>query len=138
MAIKKKRPPWLAVVAGILRKKNLVLLGQRPEYKSLPGMWEFPGGKIELGELPEEALKRELKEELGIDAEIGPLRIATTHDYKGLGVVLLFYEVNFWKGSPKAQHHLELKWVKASDLHQTLLPAANQRVLSEIIKVLST
>ena len=69
---RKKRPNWLPVVAGVLIKDGKTLLGQRPEHKSLPGLWEFPGGKIELGETPEQALRRELKEELAIEADIGP------------------------------------------------------------------
>ena len=112
------------------------LLGQRPEHKSLPGLWEFPGGKIELGELPEEALRRELQEELAIDADIGPLRIATTHKYGDVGVLLFFFEIRFWKGSPKAEHHLELKWVDKEELVQQKLPDANQIVLPQIVEIL--
>jgi 8-oxo-dGTP diphosphatase len=133
---KKRRTPWLPVVAGILIKDRKVLLGQRPEHKSLPGLWEFPGGKIELGERPELALKRELSEELGIEAEIGTLRIATTHSYEEMGVLLLFYEVKFWKGQPKAVHHLELKWVTMEELRHENLPEANKAVLPDILRVM--
>ena len=136
MSLRKKRPNWLPVVAGILIKDGKVLLGQRPEHKSLPGLWEFPGGKIELGESPEEAIRRELKEELGIDADIGQLRIATTHQYGEVGVLLLFFEVRFWKGSPKAEHHLELKWVNKEELVQQKLPDANQSVLPQIVELI--
>ena len=65
----KKRPHWIPVVAGLIRRKDSFLLGLRPTGHSLPGVWEFPGGKIELGESPEEALKRELREELGIEIQ---------------------------------------------------------------------
>jgi 8-oxo-dGTP diphosphatase len=138
MAVKrKKRPQWLPVVAGILIKDGKVLLGQRPEHKSLPGLWEFPGGKIELGESPEAALQRELQEELGLDVDVGPLRIATTHNYAGVGVLLLFYEIRFWKGSPKPVHHLELKWTAGEDLPKEQLPEANRLVLPQIMALIA-
>jgi 8-oxo-dGTP diphosphatase len=133
---RKKRPNWLPVVAGILIKDGKTLLGQRPEHKSLPGLWEFPGGKIELNESPEEALRRELDEELGIQADIGELKIATTHTYGEVGVLLLFFEVRFWKGAPSAKHHLEIKWVDKDELVQQKLPDANQIVLPRIVELL--
>jgi 8-oxo-dGTP diphosphatase len=107
----KKRPTWIPVVAGLMRRQGKVLVGQRPEGASLAGAWEFPGGKIELGEMPEEALARELKEELGIDAEIGPLKFAASHTYGKTGILFLFFEVKYWKGQIKTQQHLDLRWV---------------------------
>ena len=132
--LKPKRASWLPVVAAIIRKENKVLLGQRPPGKSLGGLWEFPGGKIELGESPEKALHRELKEELGIDADIGELRVVTTHNYGEVGVLLVFFEVNFWKGEPKNIYHSQLKWVTVEELRQTELPEANKLVLHKIIE----
>lgn len=136
MTPKPKRQSWLPVVAAIIRREKKVLLGLRPESGSLAGLWEFPGGKIESGELPEVALARELKEELNIDAEIGPLRIATTHSYGEVGIIILFYEVNFWKGQPQASHHTDLKWVDASELPRMSLPDANRNVLHKIMALL--
>jgi 8-oxo-dGTP diphosphatase len=130
---KPKRPSWLPVVAAIIRREKKVLLGLRPESGSLAGLWEFPGGKIEPGELPEKAIARELKEELNIDAEIGPLRFATTHNYGEVGIIILFYEVNYWKGQPQASHHTELKWVNVSELPHMALPDANRNVLDKIM-----
>lgn len=131
--IKQKRASWLAVVAAIIKKDKKVLLGQRPPKKSLAGLWEFPGGKIELGEQPETALRRELKEELGIDAEIGSLKVVTTHNYGDVGVILVFYEVQFWKGEPKSIYHSELKWVTVDELKAIELPEANKQVLPELM-----
>ncbi|AGH94893.1 (deoxy)nucleoside triphosphate pyrophosphohydrolase [Pseudobdellovibrio exovorus] len=125
---------WIPVSAGILKKDNLILVGQRPENHTLAGLWEFPGGKIELGESPEEALVRELNEELGIIAEVGDLKIACTHSYSDVGIIILFYEVLFWKGEPKTQHHINLKWVKPSELPQMNIPDANRRNLDRIYK----
>ncbi|MCB0349824.1 MAG: (deoxy)nucleoside triphosphate pyrophosphohydrolase [Bdellovibrionales bacterium] len=131
-----KRHPWLPVVAAIIRREKSVLLGLRPSGGSLAGKWEFPGGKIEIGEQPEIALARELKEELGIDAEIGPLRFSATHHYGEVGVIILFYEVNYWKGQPSPLHHSEVKWVLAEEIHKLQLPDANRNVLDKIVKLL--
>lgn len=133
---KTKRSPWLPVVAGIIKREKKVLLGRRPQGGNLPGLWEFPGGKIELGEVPEKALARELLEELNIQAEIGPLKFATTHNYGEVGVLILFYEINFWKGQPEAAHHDEIKWVGPDELLKLPLPEANRNVLDRILPLL--
>ncbi len=132
----KKRPHWIPVVAALIRRNNSLLLGLRPEGHNLAGLWEFPGGKIEIGESPEAALQRELREELGIEAEVGGLKLATTHSFGNTGIVLLFFEVNFWKGEPKTCHHSELKWVLIEELKNYQLPEANQKILSHILSVL--
>jgi 8-oxo-dGTP diphosphatase len=131
-----KRPIWIPVVTGLIRKGGKVLVGQRPIGHSLAGQWEFPGGKIEKGETPEAALARELNEELGIDAEVGILKLASTHSYGDTGILILFYEVLFWKGEPKAQHHMDLKWVEPSELHSLAIPDANRRILGRLIDCL--
>lgn len=125
---------WIPVVAGILKKGDLILIGQRPETHTLGGLWEFPGGKIEMGETPEYALARELQEELGIDAEIGDLKLACTHSYGDVGILILFYEVMFWKNEPKAQHHTGLEWIKPDDLAKKNIPEANRKNLPRIFK----
>jgi 8-oxo-dGTP diphosphatase len=125
---------WIPVSAGILKKDNLILVGQRPENHTLAGLWEFPGGKIELGESPEQALARELNEELGIEAEVGELKIACTHSYSDVGIIILFYEILFWKGEPKTKHHINLQWVKPSELPNMKIPDANRKNLSRIYK----
>ena len=135
--MKKKRPNWIPVVAAMIRKNDEVLLGQRPPEGSLPGVWEFPGGKIEAGESPEEALNRELNEELGIDADIGDLKFSITHHYGDVGILLLFYEVQYWKLEPKAIHHTELKWIPVKDLDTVDLPEANRKGIKLIWKALT-
>lgn len=132
----KKRNVWIPVVAGLIRRQGKVLVGQRPEGASLARTWEFPGGKIELGESPEAALARELKEELGIEAEIGPLKFAASHTYGKTGILFLFFEVKYWKGQIKTQQHLDLKWVSPKDLSTLELPEANSKFLSRILEVL--
>lgn len=131
-----KKNHWIPVVAGFMRKEGKILVGQRPENHSLAGQWEFPGGKIEIGETPEQALARELSEELGIQAEIGDLKLACTHSYSDVGIVILFFEVLYWKGQPKAQHHLMLEWIYPEELKLRNIPEANRKILDKIYKAL--
>jgi 8-oxo-dGTP diphosphatase len=132
----KKRNVWVPVVAGLIRRQGKDLVGQRPEGASLARTWEFPGGKIELGESPEEALARELSEELGIQAEIGPLKFAASHTYGKTGILFLFFEVKYWKGQIKPQQHLDLRWVSPKELGGLELPEANSKFLNQILEVL--
>ncbi len=131
-----RKAHWIPVVAGFVRKGNMVLVGQRPENHSLAGQWEFPGGKIESGETPEEALARELSEELGIEAEVGDLKLACTHHYGEVNILILFFEILFWKGEPKAKHHLMLEWIEPMDLLKRPIPEANRKILDRIFKAL--
>lgn len=133
---KKARGSWVPVVAGLLRRQGKVLVGQRPASSTLPNVWEFPGGKIELGESPEEALQRELREELGIEAEVGPLKFAGSHAYGSTGILFLFFEVKYWKGQIKHQQHPDLKWVTPKELVQLELPEANRKFLPQILELL--
>jgi 8-oxo-dGTP diphosphatase len=130
------RKNWIPVVAGFLKKDNLILLGQRPENQSLPGQWEFPGGKIELGESPEFALQRELQEELGIDAKIGEIKLSVTHCYNDVGIVILFYDVPYWKGEPKPRHHMKIEWINPNEMAQKTIPETNRKHLDRILKII--
>lgn len=132
MTAKRKRPTWIPVVAGIIRRGDEVLLGKRPEGTSMAGVWEFPGGKIEPGEKPQDALKRELFEELAIDAEVGELKFATSHQYGETNILLMFFEVSYWKGEPKTAHHDDLAWSQISRLATVNLPDANREALDQI------
>jgi len=134
---KRKRGYWIPVVTAMMRRGDEVLLGLRPEGHNLAGYWEFPGGKVEPGEEPEAALKRELQEELGIEAEIGDIRFTGIHSYGDTGIMLLFFEVPYWKGEPKTVHHSGLKWVKISDLKHEHLPEANMKLLDKIVHALN-
>jgi 8-oxo-dGTP diphosphatase len=131
-----KRPTWIPVVTGLIRRGDKLLVGQRPVGHSLAGQWEFPGGKIEKNETPEQALARELDEELGIEAEVGQLKLASTHTYGDTGIVILFYEVLFWKREPRTIHHMELRWVTPDELKKLLIPDANKKILDRILETL--
>lgn len=133
---RQKKAHWIPVVAGFLKKDGKILVGQRPESHSLAGQWEFPGGKIEPGETPEQALARELEEELGIEAKIGDLKLACTHSYGEVGILILFFEVNFWKKEPKAIHHMMLEWIYPEELKDRNIPEANRKILDRIFQAL--
>lgn len=132
----RKRPQWIPVVAGIIKKGTKVLVGLRPQDNTLPGKWEFPGGKIELNESPEMALSRELKEELGIDAEIAELKLAITHTYSEVGILILFYEVRYWQGEPKPVHHMKIQWIEPHELSDLDIPDANRKVLPQLLHLI--
>jgi 8-oxo-dGTP diphosphatase len=133
---KTKRIHWIPVVAGFIRKGDEILVGKRPPNHSLAGQWEFPGGKIEPGETPEIALVRELNEELGIDAQIGTHQLSCAHSYGDTHILILFFEVRYWKGEPKAIHHQEIEWIKPSELNNRPIPDANKKILKDIFKIL--
>jgi 8-oxo-dGTP diphosphatase len=104
-----------------------VLLAKRPEGKTLAGLWEFPGGKVEEGETPEAALIRELKEELGIDVAescLAPLTFAS-HAYETFHLFMPLYVCRRWKGMAQGLEGQELKWVRAKDLRNHPMPPAD-------------
>ena len=138
MIMVRKRGVWIPVVTGLVRKDGKVLVGQRPIGHSLAGQWEFPGGKIENGEYPEIALQRQLNEELGIDVDVGKLKLASTHLYGETGILILFYEILFWRGEPKAKHHMELRWIDPAELKQLPIPEANKKILPRIEQILKS
>jgi len=104
-----------------------VLLAQRPEVKSMAGLWEFPGGKVEPGESPEGALIRELHEELGIetwDSCLAPLTFAS-HGYDDFHLLMPLFICRRWDGTPVAREGQTLRWVRGQDLRSYPMPPAD-------------
>lgn len=111
-----------------------VLLAKRPEGKSMANLWEFPGGKIEPNETPEQAIIRELQEELGIDTKsscLAPLSFVS-HSYDDFHLVMLLYVCRRWWGSPKPIAASELSWVRANRLRDYEMPAADQPLIAAL------
>src|SRR4051812_32307615 len=105
------------VVAGIIVQNEEILICQRTRHQSMPLKWEFPGGKIEAGEQPRDALRRELDEELGIAAEIGDEVSRLVHTYPNGGTVeLRFYTVRNFSGALENRIFRDIQWVKPRDL----------------------
>jgi 8-oxo-dGTP diphosphatase len=121
------------VVAGILVRGDEILCCQRAASDPMPFKWEFPGGKIEPNETPEDALRRELTEELGIFAEIGPLVADLRHSYTpGVMIELSFFRVERWSGAIKNIVFADLHWVTRSELPQLDFLAADRELVQEI------
>ena len=117
----------LVSAVALIDRDGRVLLAQRPEGKSMAGLWEFPGGKVEKGESPEAALIRELKEELGIDTWsscLAPLTFAS-HAYEDFHLLMPVFACRRWQGTPQAREGQTLKWVRAKDLSQYPMPPAD-------------
>jgi 8-oxo-dGTP diphosphatase len=124
------------VVAAVLIERDRVLLTQRKPRSHLAGFWEFPGGKVESGEDPRLALARELREEVGIDADVGPIVNVTFHRYVEAekAVLLLFYEASRREGSPEptALDVAACRWASATELEPSSFPPADVEVLEEV------
>lgn len=128
----------LVAAAALVDPDGRILLAQRPEGKSMPGLWEFPGGKVKDGETPEYALMRELEEELGIETRPGcflPVAFAS-HTYPDFHLLMPLFICRAWKGVPRTREHKALKWVRAGDLDQYPMPAADIPLIASLRAVL--
>nr|WP_070960630.1 (deoxy)nucleoside triphosphate pyrophosphohydrolase [Hyphomonas sp. Mor2] len=115
------------VAAALMDADGKVLLAQRPEGKAMAGLWEFPGGKIEAGEKPEQALVRELAEELSItvsESDLIPLTFAS-HTYEKFHLFMPLFSIQKWRGTPLPNEGQRLAWVAPGDLHSYPAPAAD-------------
>ncbi|MET4102640.1 8-oxo-dGTP diphosphatase [Roseovarius sp. MBR-78] len=117
----------LVSAVALIDVDGRVLLAQRPEGKSLAGLWEFPGGKVEPGETPEAALIRELREELGIDTWascLAPLTFAS-HSYEDFHLLMPLFACRKWQGMVQGREGQALKWVRPQDLRAYPMPPAD-------------
>ena len=117
----------LVSAVALIDADGRVLLAQRPEGKSMSGLWEFPGGKVEPGETPEAALIRELHEELGIDTWqscLAPLTFAS-HTYEDFHLLMPLFACRKWDGTPHAREGQALKWARPSRLRDYPMPPAD-------------
>lgn len=131
--------PLLLVAAGVLVDgSGRVLVQQRPPGKSLAGLWEFPGGKIEDGETPEAALVRELAEELGVAIALGAVVPATfaSADIAGRQLVMLVYLVRRWSGTPRPLHASDLRWCTLDELAALPMPPADVPLIPLLARLL--
>jgi 8-oxo-dGTP diphosphatase len=125
----------LIVVAGLISKETDVppfLLSRRLPDAHLGGYWEFPGGKLETGESPEAALRREIKEELDIEVEIGEIFAVGHHDYPTKTVLLLVYRALLVNGTPQCREVAEFAWLDAQQVVDLELPPADAPVVARL------
>jgi 8-oxo-dGTP diphosphatase len=125
----------LVVACALVDEDRRVLIAQRPPGKALAGLWEFPGGKLDPGERPEEALIRELKEELGIDVKeacLAPLTFAS-HAYPDFHLLMPLYICRRWEGVVTAREGQALKWVRPAKLRDYPMPPADEPLIPALI-----
>ncbi|MGR3498868.1 MAG: (deoxy)nucleoside triphosphate pyrophosphohydrolase [Limimaricola soesokkakensis] len=117
----------LVAAVALIDADGRVLLAQRPEGKSMAGLWEFPGGKVEADETPEAALIRELHEELGIDTQescLAPLTFAS-HAYESFHLLMPLYACRRWQGTAHGRENQALEWVRPNRLREYPMPPAD-------------
>ncbi len=116
------------VVAGLMALQGKILLAQRREEDDQALLWEFPGGKVEEGEDPRQALKREIQEELGMDVAAGELFDATYTFYPGRPALLLVYRCEILKGVPRPLACRSLRWTSPGEMRELAMPAADEPI----------
>ena len=132
--------PELLLVAAcaLIDADKRVLIAQRPEGKPMAGLWEFPGGKVEPGETPEDTIIRELREELSVSVTkpcLAPLTFAS-HDYGEFHILLPLFVCRRWEGPPQPQEAQQIKWVRANRLRDFAMPAADEPLISHLADLL--
>ena len=124
----------LMVTAAVIERDGRVLIAKRKNGWRFAGKWEFPGGKIEPNETPEECLRRELREELGIETEIGNFFCSSTYAYPHATVQLLVYRAFHVSGEYTLYDHQEIRWVLPEDLLQYDFPEADNLVIEKLMQ----
>ena len=119
-------------IAVIINNKNQVLITKRSADKHQGDKWEFPGGKVESTETSQEALYRELKEEIGITVESATFLLDIVHQYKTKEVLLDVYEVRHWIGEAQGLEGQPMRWVDRSELSVYKFPSANAKIISKL------
>ena len=125
--------PHREVVIGLIWKDGQLLIDQRRPQGLLGGLWEFPGGKIETGETHTHALRREIREELDIEIEVGAAYMQVEHGFTHFTVTLHVYHCRYQTGVPKARDCQQWKWVSPEELQRYAFPAANRRIITRIL-----
>ena len=128
----------LVAACALIDADGRVLLAQRPPGKPMAGLWEFPGGKVETGERPEQSLIRELKEELGIVVKeecLAPLTFAS-HLYPDFHLLMPLYVCRRWEGMVQGREAQTLKWVRPHDLRNYPMPPADEPLIPHLVTLL--
>jgi len=136
--MEKARDILLVVACALVDADGRILLAQRPPGREMAGLWEFPGGKLKPGETPEEALIRELNEELGIDVSapcLAPLTFAS-HAYEKFHLLMPLYVCRKWRGFVSPREGQRLKWVRKTELRDHPMPPADEPLVAHLLDAL--
>jgi 8-oxo-dGTP diphosphatase len=126
----------IRVVAAVIEQQGRYLITQRRPTGSLGGFWEFPSGKVEMGETDESAIKREIRERIGVDATIDGPKARRTQDYVGYSVELVLYEASILPGQePRALGVANFRWVAPQELEQFSFPPADQATTDQLLGI---
>lgn len=128
----------LVAACALVDADGRVLIAQRPVGKAMAGLWEFPGGKVEAGETPEETVVRELREELGVETRIpclAPLTFAS-HSYEDFHLLMPLFICRRFDGIARGQEGQAIKWVRAKDLRNFEMPAADEPLVPFLVDLL--
>jgi 8-oxo-dGTP diphosphatase len=128
----------LVAACALIDPDGRVLIAQRPEGKTMAGLWEFPGGKLEAGERPEQSLIRELREELGITVKsecLAPLTFAS-HSYPDFHLIMPLYVCRRWEGFVQGREKQKLKWVWPNELRDYPMPPADEPLIPHLTALL--
>ncbi len=128
----------LVVACALVDPDGRVLLTERPPGKTMAGLWEFPGGKVEAGERPEQSLIRELQEELGIQVRepcLAPLTFAS-HGYPNFHLLMPLYVCRRWEGTVTANEGQKLAWVRPNRLRDYKMPPADEPLVAHLMTLL--
>ncbi len=126
------RKPPIPVTAGILERDGRVLIARRKPGRHMANKWEFPGGKVEAGESPEQSLARELQEELAVRARIGAFLCRERWEGDGISLELLVYRVDSFEGVPELREHEEIRWVLPEELRSFELADSDRKVVETL------
>jgi len=124
--------PPIDVVAGVIRRGDQLLITQRLADDTLGGYWEFPGGKVDPGEELKAALKRELREEVGVETEIGEEIHRIVHPYPDRDVRLYFFDAQIISGEPQKLEVADLRWVRVEELMDFQFPEADRPLIDQL------
>ncbi len=125
----------LVAACAMIDPDGRVLLAQRPAGKTLAGLWEFPGGKLDPGETPEAALVRELREELGVETAkscLAPLAFAS-HSYPDFHLLMPLFACRVWQGNPTPREGQRLAWVRKADFRSYPMPPADEPLVAQLV-----
>jgi A/G-specific adenine glycosylase len=129
----KKKLPHYDIAAAIIRKRNKILITQRPHDGMLGGLWEFPGGKLERGESLEACAKREIMEELGIEIEVGNLFLSVNHSFTHFKITLHAFDCTHTKGRIKKLGIADYRWIKTEELTHFAFPKADRVIIEKLL-----